>query len=148
MGMGDSRGRWTFVRRSVVAAMSATLTVLVASRVNRPVEPGAPLSWQPGVMDEVLPDVRMDATSLSHLIDSINTAAVRPRVRLDATGLRVNPLTLRTGDARPAHWRNARIGDVLAMAARGAFHDGTIEWREQGGTIVVGCPGPLECRCA
>jgi hypothetical protein len=146
LGMAQRRRVWTIIRRLVVSTTVAGLTVLIGSRVNRalPAEPG--LSAGPAVADERLRAVRIDVPSLPGLIAAVNAAAGRERVRLDPRGLKAVDMAVGPGDTLVRDWQDVRIGDLLAAGARQALHDGAIDWREQDGVIVVGRPGPLECR--
>jgi hypothetical protein len=131
--------RWTTARRITVSVVTALAVVTVASRVNRPARMRLS-DQQTRVADQVLAEVRLEMGSLQQVVDSINRVAPG-NVRLDTSDLSDE-------DQQPINWpappalRNVRLGTALMVGTlpwRG--YDGQVEWREEGGAIVVGGAG-------
>jgi hypothetical protein len=146
LGMGESRVRaaWATARRTAVAVATAAVIVLVGSRVNRPGVVGLQLPERARVADEVLADVRLDERSLTTVVDSINAAAGRRRVRLDwesLGGMRRALEDALTNGPAPQRLRDVRLGQVLGRAAEPWFYGLPIEWRQEAGEIVIAARG-------
>jgi hypothetical protein len=135
------------MRRRVAVSLAATLgTVLVASRVNPPHPPPLSFPTTSRIADEVLPDVRRVRSGLPEVVAAINTAAGRERVRLELKTANVAALETGLDHRELGRWRDVRLGTVLAMGAHGAFRSGDVDWREEGGVLVVRPPAPVTCR--
>jgi hypothetical protein len=132
---GRRNGTWHITRRATVAVGSALLVVLIGSRVNRPGRVRL-LEEPPHVADRVLTEVRLDTQSLQKVVDSINRAAPGA-VKLDAAGLSNDQMETHNWPEQPP-LRNVRIGKALMIGTQPWRGSDGIEWREVGGTIVVG----------
>jgi hypothetical protein len=146
LGMGESRARaaWVTARRTAVAVATAAVIVGVGSRVNRPGAAGWAEQNKARVADEVLAEVRLDERSLATVVDSINTAAGRRRVRLDFGSLGgIRQALVDTSANRPApqRLRNVRLGQVLGRAAEPWFYEYPIEGHEEAREIVIAARG-------
>ena len=119
-------------------------TVLLGSRTN-PGDPSSNIPFTPRAADEVLPEVRLDTSSLPAVVSSINAAAGRERVRLDPSGIALEEFEHRTENS-PRQWREVRLGTALATGAGEALRTGVIDWREENGVIVMAAPGAVSCR--
>jgi hypothetical protein len=96
-----------------------------------------------------LADVRLETGSLQQVVDSINRAAPG-KVKLDVS--RLSHDDLQTNDwPAPPPLRHVRLGTALRVATQSRRgYDNQVEWREEGGTIVIGGAGtattPAEAR--
>jgi len=120
-----------------VAVVTACVVVLIASRVNRAAPVALPTRAGPRVVDEVFADVRLDESSLGRFVESINSAAGRRVVRLDAS---IPQDAMYDSDVPAARaLRGVRLGRVLAIANRLGANG--VEWREERDEIVIGGAG-------
>src|SRR5258706_2057567 len=141
-GTGERNGKWHLALRAAVAVGSALLVVLIGRRVNRPGRVRL-LEEPPHVADRVLAEVRLDTQSLHKVVESIDRAAPGA-VKLDTAGLNDDDKPSNNWPAQPP-LRNVRLGKVLMLGTEPWRGSQTgVEWREAGGTIIVGGPGSAE----
>jgi hypothetical protein len=123
----------------VVAVATAVVIAGLGSRVNRPDAGGIPSEPRGRrVADELLADVRLDGQSLRTVVESINAAAGRRRVRLDVPAVTADYMDRTDHIPGPQRLRNVRLGRALALGAARWLHPDELACREAEGEIVIG----------
>jgi len=140
--------RRRLARRLLTRAGWALLIVLFASRINRPMRIHV-LDEPPRLLDQILAQVRLDATSLPDAVNNVSQAA-GGQVNLDTadfsaeemdpTNFPPNPVPrlLQSPPTVPPPLHNVRLETAIAVATLPwTGYDGHLTWREENGAIIV-----------
>lgn len=133
-------GAWVFVRRAVVSISWALAVVLIGSRINPPIQGGI-LDRQPRLIDELIPAVDIDCSSLQSAVESLRKVA-KTKVDVDMKSLEVYSETdPNYAKQKPLRLRNVRLGAALSAVMTLKQFAGSPEFHEEGGAIVIGGRG-------
>jgi hypothetical protein len=124
------------------------VVILIASRINRPQRIRI-LDEPPRLLDQVIPEVRLDATTLPAAVERVSQAA-HGRVKLDTTDFSPEemdpksfppdpaPRLLQFPPAAPPPLHNVRLETAIAVATiPWTGYQGHLTWREENGNIII-----------